>query len=155
MNNARINNEVNLVYPDGFNDMNEEELTKYFSSPVNRWGAYNNNEHIILSVSWTKAGFKRLLDDAESFMVEIESGLTRNLLNYQRVTDYHIKVGKKKAYGIRFEYRVNDAALIQVCDVVVFKYKKFFYSVYYVTRKKNAASSRPAFQEVLNSITLS
>ena len=65
-----------------------------------------------------------------------------------------MKIGKKKAYAIRFEYRVKDAALVQVCDLVAFKYKKHFYSVYYVTRKVNASANLPAFQEVLNSITL-
>lgn len=153
--NVQINNEVNLTYPDGFNVMNEEELTRYFGTPADRWGAYQADDHIILSVKWTKAGFKRTLTDAESFMIEVESGLMRNLVNYQRVTDYKLKIGKKKAYGIRFTYRVKDSVSIHVSDVVVFKHKKYFYTVYYVTRKKNAASSRPAFQEVLNSITLS
>ena len=150
----QINNEVNLVYPDGFNTMNEEELTRYFSTPADRWGAFNADDHILLSVSWKKAGFKRTFTDVESYMIEVESGMLRNLLNYQRITDYKIKIGKQKAYGIRFEYRVKDAALVQVCDIVTFKYKKKFYSVYYVTRKVNATANLPAFQEVLKSITL-
>lgn len=154
MNNVQINNEVNLVYPDGFNEMNEEELIRYFSTPADRWGIYNADEHIMLSVSWKKAGFKHIFTDAESYLIEVESSLRRNLLNYQRITEYKIKVGKQKAYCVRFEYRVKDAALVQVCDVVVFKYKKKSYSVYYVTRKVNATANLPAFQEILQSITL-
>ena len=149
-----INNEVNLTYPDGFDLMGEEELIRYFRTPADRWGVYNADKHIILSVNWKKAGFKYLFTDAESYIIEVEAFLHRNLLNYQRVTDYKMKIGKKKAYAIRFEYRVKDAALVQVCDLVAFKYKKHFYSVYYVTRKVNASANLPAFQEVLNSITL-
>lgn len=154
MYNVQINNEVTLVYPDGFEVMNEEELIRYFSTPADRWGVFNANDHILLSVSWKKAGFKRALIDAESYMIEVESGMLRNLLNYQRITDYKMKIGKQKAYGIRFEYRVKDMALVQVCDIVAFKYKKKFYTVYYVTRKVNATANLPAFQEILKSITL-
>lgn len=154
MNNIQINNEVNLVYPDGFDLMSEEELIRYFTTPADRWGVYNAADHILLSVSWKKAGFWQLFTDAESHLYEIESSLRRSLLNYQRILEYKMKIGKKKAYAIRFEYRVKDAALVQVCDVVAFKYKKKFYTVYYVTRKVNATENLPAFQEILNSITL-
>lgn len=155
MNNVQINNEVNLISPDGFETMGEAELTRYFNTPADRWGTYNADKHIILSVSWKKAGFKHIFTDPESYMIEVESNLIRTLLNYQRITDYKRKLGKQKAYGIRFEYRVKDAALVQVCDIVVFKYKKKFYSVYYVTRKVNASANLPLFEEVLNSISLS
>lgn len=154
MNNIQVNNEVNLVYPDGFNEMGEEELTRYFNTPADRWGVFNADDHILLSVNWKKAGFKRLFTDAESYMIEVESGMLRNLLNYQRITDYKMKIGKQKAYGVRFEYRVKDMALVQVCDIVAFKYKKKFYTVYFVTRKVNATANLPAFQEILKSITL-
>lgn len=154
MNNIQINNEVSLVYPDGFELMNEEELIRYFSTPADRWGVYNAADHILLSVSWKKAGFWKLFSDAETHLIELESGLRRSLLNYQRITEYKMKIGKQKAYCIRFEYRVKDAALVQVCDVVAFKYKKKYYSIYYVTRKVNATANLPAFQEILKSITL-
>jgi hypothetical protein len=154
MNTIQINNELNLTYPDGFETMGEEELIRYFRTPADRWGAYNADDHIILSVSWKKAGFKYLFTDAESYMIEVEAVLHRTLLNYQRITDYNMKIGKKKSYAIRFEYRVKDAALVQLCDLVVFKHKKHFYSVYYVTRKKGSSAKLPAFEEVLKSITL-
>jgi len=151
---ARINNEINLTYPDSFAEMGPEELTKYFGSPENRWGVYDAADHIILSVSWTKLKFPKTIADAESAMIGIESRLSRRLLNYQKVTSYKYKLaGKKKAYGIRFEYRVNDAALVQVGDVVAFKNKNMLYTIYFITRKKNAASSRMQLQETLNSIT--
>lgn len=151
MNNVQVNNELNLTYPDGFKEMGEAELIKYFGKPDNRWGAYHADDHIILSVGWKKAG---LSSNTEGVLFELESRMKRNLLNYQQIHAFQTKVASKKAHGVRFEYRVNDARLNQVCDLIVFKSKKVFYSVWFITRKFNAAESRRAFEEVLNSITL-
>ena len=153
MNTVKINNEVGLTYPDGFSEMGAEELTRYFSSSENRWGAFNAEEHIILSVSWAKAGF---MADADTMMIKKESRLCRSLLNYQRIQSFKTKIASKKsnARGVRFEYRVNDAKLVQVADLIIFKYKKNFYTITFITRKTNAGSSRRDFEEVLKSITL-
>ena len=154
MNTASINNELNLTYPDGYKEMSEEELARYFSSPANRWGAYNADEHIILSVSWTKAGFFSFMSDAESVLIGAEGRMRRNLLNYQRISSFKTTVASKKARGIRFEYRVNDARLVQVGDLIVFKQKNKYYAVHFITRKLNAGSSRKAFEEILKSISV-
>lgn len=152
MNTVKINNEINLTFPDSFKEMGEEELTRYFSSPNNRWGAYDADEHIILSVSWKKAGF--LSSDPEIALFDIESRMRRDLLNYQQITSFKTKVASKKAYGVRFEYRVNDSCRVHVGDIIVFKGKKCFYTIYYITRKANAAAARPALKEILDSVTI-
>lgn len=157
MYNVKINNEIGLNYPDGYEEMGQEELTRYFGNPENRWGAYNAEQHIILSVKWEKAGFMQ--SDPEMYLYDIEARLRKSLVNYQKIQSYSFDVTqKKKKYkiknGLRFEHRVNDSARVHIVDLVVFKYKKNFYSVYYITRKANAAASRPAFQEILQSITL-
>ena len=153
MNTVKINNEIGLTYPESFGEMNEEMLTKYFGSTNNRWGAYDADKHVILSVSWQKAGFLSFITDAESVTDGAEARLRRSLLNYQRVTSFKMKVAGKKAYGIRFEYRVNERKLVQVADLITFKHKKNFYSIYYVTRKINAGAERLVFQEIINSVT--
>ena len=154
MNTAKINNELTLTYPDGFGAMDDEALTKYFRSPQNRWGVYNEAEHIILSVSWTKAGFLSFLTDAESVIIGAEGRMQKNLLNYQRVSSYKMEIAKNKAYGIRFEYRVNDARIVQVGDLIAFKLKNKFYIIHYITRKENAGSAREAFKATLDSISI-
>ena len=141
MKSAKINNEISLNYPDAFTEMNPEELTRYFSAPD------------ILSVSWTKAKF--LQSDPEMRMIDVESRMRRNLLNYQRIAEFRPKIGGKKAYGIRFEYRVKDKKLVQVGDLMMFKHKKSFYAIHYITRKYTAAADRVDFEEILNSVTVS
>ena len=152
--NVKINNEINLTYPDSFKEMGEAELARYFSSAADRWGVFDADRHIILSVGWTKAGFKRLLTDAESMLIEIEGRLSRSLVNYQRITSYKYKIAGKKAEAIRFEYRVKDAALVHIADLVVFKHNKKFYAVHFITRQSSAVAGRLEFRQMLNSITL-
>lgn len=151
MNKATINNVMNLNYPDGFKEMGNEDLAKHFSSPDNRWGVYNESEHVILSVNWVKAG---LFADAEMKMIDLEARLKRGLINYQRVSSYKMEIAKQKAEGIRFEYRVNDTARVHVADLIVFKHKKLFYMIHIITRKSNAGTARRDFEEVLKSITI-
>ena len=153
---VNINGQINLTYPEGFNEMGEEELIRYFSSPDNRWGVYEPDKHVIISVSWKKAGFFSFMSDAESIIIGAESRMRRNLLNYQRTKAGKMKLcGKKiKAYGITFEYRVNDKKIVQVGDLVVFKYKKFIYAIHYIGRKANEEENRPVFDELIKSLTV-
>lgn len=151
MNKATINNMVNLSYPDGFAEMRPEDLAKYFSSSDNRWGVYNEAEHVILSVNWSKAG---LFADAELKMIDIEAQLKRGLVNYQRLSAYKMEIAKQKAQGIRFEYRANASAWVYVADLIVFRYKKLFYTIHIISRKSNAGEARREFEEALKSITI-
>lgn len=151
---VRINNEINLTYPDDFDVMSEEALVKYFSTAQNRWGVYNEAKHILLSVSWTKAGGIGKPSDPETMLTTVEARMCRNLLNYQKVGSFKTKIGGQKAQGIRFMYRVNDKRLVQVADLFVFKYKKNLYAVHYITRQLSAADDRLILQEVLNSLTV-
>lgn len=151
MNNVKINNTINLTYPDSYREMGDEELTRYFSTPKDRWGVYDSDRHIILSVSWSKVGF---LTDEETALFGMEARMRRNLLNYQQISSFKTKIAsKKKACGVRFEYRVNDAKLVQVADLIVFKNKNRFYYIYFITRRMNAAAERLEFEEILKSIT--
>lgn len=155
MSNVRINNEIGLTYPESFSEMGSAELTKYFGSADNRWGVYDEERHIILSAGWIKPRFLHSFSDSESVLDGIEAHMRRRVLNYQRITAYKMKLGNKKlnANGVRFEYRVNDAAIVQAGDVVVFKHKKLFYIIHFITRKVNASAVLPEFKEILESVT--
>ena len=80
--------------------------------------------------------------------------MRRNLLNYQQIGSFKMKIASKKAHAIRFEYRVNDKKLVQVGDMIAFKYKGKFYAIQFITRKLNAADARLELQEILKSVTL-
>ncbi|MBQ3264455.1 MAG: hypothetical protein IJH07_01630 [Ruminococcus sp.] len=155
MSNVMINNEIGITFADSFSEMSEQELTRYFGSPADRWGAYDAERHIILSVGWKKAGF--LQSDPEMHLFELQSRLRRSLLNFQQITTYKTKIASAKkdnASGVRFEYRVKDSVRVHVVDLIVFKHKKNFYAVYFVSRKANAAAVRTDLQQILQSVTL-
>lgn len=154
--NALVNGQINLTYPDSFAEMSEEELIRFFGKPDNRWGVFDADRHAMISVSWKKSGIFGFMTDAESIIIGAESRMSRSLLNYQRSKAGKMKLcGKKiKAYGITFEYRVKDKAIVQMGDLVAFKYKKFIYSIYFVGRKVNDADNRPIFEEMINSMTV-
>ena len=156
MSTVRINNEIDLTYPDSYQEMGEEELKRYFSTAENRWGAYDAERHVILSVCWKKAGFFSFLTDPESVMVGAEARMKRRLINYRRKEASRIKIASKKknGYGIRFEYRVNGANIYQVSDLRIFKYKGKFYSFQYIGRRINDEECHPDFDAFMDSITL-
>lgn len=152
--NAKINNEINLTYPEGYNEMNEAELSRYFGTPDNRWGVFDPGRHIIISVGWNKPGFRNSMGDAESYLLKMTSHMRRALLNYQVVNEYEIMIASKNAKGVRFEYRVNDSVDVHSADLVVFKYKKKFYAVQFAARKSKVDECRREFLDLLRSISL-
>ena len=57
MNSVKINNEIGLNYPDGFNEMSAEELTRHFGSAEQRWGISIRRSIL----SYPSAGLRRAL----------------------------------------------------------------------------------------------
>ena len=149
---VKINNELTLTYPEGFQEMNEETLTRYFSSPKNRWGVYDPERHVIISVSWTKAGFFSFLTDAENVLLSAQARMRSNLINYKRTSSSKMKIAGKKGFGFRFEYRVNDRNIYQSGDLRAFKYKGKFYALEYIGRRITDEEHHPIFEEVMESV---
>ena len=154
MNSVKINNEIGLNYPDGFSEMSAEELTRHFGSAEQRWGIFNPQKHSVISVGWAKAGVKYSMTDAESYLLDMTARMRRSLINYQQISEYQMIIAKKKAYGVRFEYRVNDSVRVHVSDLIVFKNKKNFYAIQFAARKPSADDDRADLLEVIKSITV-
>lgn len=157
MKNVTINNVISLTYPDSYQEMGEEELQRYFSSSKNRWGVYDPERHVILTVCWSKAGFFSFLTDAESLIIGAEARYKRNLINYRRREAFRTQIAtdkkKKNAYGIRFEYRVNDSNLYHVSDLRTFRHQKYFYSFQYIGRRITDEQCHPDFDAMIASVS--
>ena len=78
----------------------------------------------------------------------------RNLKNYRELETRSLTVAGQKASAVRFEYTANDKQIEQCGELVVFRYKKKFYSVYYITWKEFNEQNQPAFYEMLESMSL-
>lgn len=154
MKQATVNNELTLTYPDSYEEMSEEELVRYFKSAQNRWGVYDAERHVILTVSWSKAGFFSFMSDAESMLIGVEASLKRNLINYRRKEAFKTKIAKQKGYGIRFEYRVNNANIYQIGDLRAIKYKGKYYALQYIGRRITDEECHPDFDQLVESVIL-
>ena len=154
MNDAVINNKVRLSYPDGFNEMGEEELTRYFGSTANRWGVFDPQRNMIISVSWKKAGFFGFMKDAETVLIDVEAHMKRSLVNYQRTEYFKTKLNKRKGRGIRFEYRLDASARVHTGEIRVFKIGGMFYALRFIGRKPADEANHKLFEELMESVSV-
>lgn len=154
MNTAKINNEVNLTYPESYQIMGEEELQRYFGKAENRWGVYDAERHVILSVSWSKAGFKTLFSDAETMLIGVEAKFKRSLINYRRTDARKTKIARKKGYAIRFQYRANNTNMYYLSDLRAVKCKGKYYAFQYICRRINDEECHPDFDAMMESVTI-
>ena len=154
MKQATVNNELTVTYPDSYEEMSAEELQRYFKSEKDRWGAFDAERHVILGVSWKKAGFFSFMSDAESQLFDVEARMKRSLINYRRKEGSKTKIAKKKGYGISFEYRVNNANMYQIGEMKTFKYKGHYYTLQYLGRRITDEECRPDFEKFAESVTL-
>lgn len=154
MSQVTVNNAINLTYPDSYHEMTEEELQRYFSTAENRWGVYDEERHVVLSVFWSKAGFFSFMSDAESFLIPIEARYKRKLINYRRKDASKIKIAKKKGYGFSFEYRVNNANMYQIGELRAIKHKGRYYVFQYIGRRITDDECRADYNAMVESVTL-
>ena len=154
MNEAVINNKLKLSYPDGFHVMEEEELTRYFGSAANRWGVFDPERNMIISVSWKKAGFFGFMKDAETVLIDAEAHMKRSLVNYQCTKAFKTKIGKRKGRGVHFEYRLDASARVHTGEMRVIKAGGAFYALRYIGRKPADEANLKLFEEVIESVSV-
>lgn len=147
-------NELSCPYPERCRLMSAEELSRYFSCADNRAGIHDGERHAAVSVSFDKAGWLYALTDAASVLKGAQRSMKRNLKNYRELETRSLTVAGQKASAVRFEYTANDKQIEQCGELVVFRYKKKFYSVYYISWKEFNEQNQPAFYEMLESMSL-
>ena len=125
-----VNGELAFAYPEYFHIMTNEELDRYFCDRTNRMGIRCNDRHVIISASYTKPKPVNYLTDAKSVLSGAERSMKRNLKNYKRTDKRQLDVASKKAYSIRFEYTVTDSPIEQCGELIVFRVKNKFHSIY-------------------------
>lgn len=153
MNNAVINGELSVFYPDGFSVMEETELKKFFTKIQNRWGIYNKDIHTIISFSKTKENtLLSFITDAKSVARGLEAKGKVSLKNYQHKESSNITVLQNKAYASSFTYTADDADVTQCGKLIVFKFGKCFYAVHCIVREDYASQGYQALETVLDSL---
>lgn len=149
-----INNEISCAYPDCCLPMTGDDLKRYFSCTDNRVGFRSEERHFAISAAWSKPGIINFLTDSASVIRGAERNMKKNLPDYKNTETYRFKVGSQNAFGIRFEYTATDKPIIQSGELAVFRYKKKFYSFYYISWKELNVENHAEFQQMLDSILL-
>lgn len=152
MKKANINNALTAEYTESFVEMNSAELKKFFITDKGRCGFHDEDRHMILNVAWTKPGILGFLTDERSVLRGAEMRLRHNIPTYHKIGDISAEIADCKAIGIRFEYKVIGADVIQYSDLYVFKLGKMYYSPQLIARKDDFEVSQFEMDEFLGSI---
>ena len=157
MNQALIHNELSLSYPDGFHEMDQAELKRlYQDDNPDRWGIWDQERHIIVSVFWHESNaFLASLASAKDVAKSKEKRLKKGMKShgYQFGGFYRAELCGQEAWGFRYSYHVGD--VVQTAESLVLKRKNTCYTIYYYAREELSQVSRPVFEHILRSIRLS
>ena len=157
MNRAVIHNELNMFFPDGFHEMDREELKKlYLDDNPHRWGIRDQERHIVIAVFWheTNALLSALAgakDVAKSTEKKLRKGMER--YGYRCDGFFSETLCGEEAPGFRYTYRLGDVT--QAAEILILKRKTVCYTIYYYAREELASVSRPVFEEILRSMRFS
>ncbi|MBQ3285051.1 MAG: hypothetical protein IJH40_05340 [Ruminococcus sp.] len=154
MNSMTINNELKLSYPDGFHEMDKEEMQRFFSASLYRQGIYDEDRHILISVAWTKPGPVNYLTDARTILLRAELGMKRGLQDYCRVKETQVEVAGKKARCISFTFTAQGSDIAQSGEMAVFRAGNKFYAVTFVAREDGYDESLNVYHGILESLSL-
>ena len=154
MKNADFYGLVYMEYPDDYSEMSEEEISRYFRGNALRWGVRCPEKHIMLSLGKTGNSIFNVFYDAKGALNGAEKVLAKNLKDYKRRDEFDAVVLGNNAKGIHFEYTADDVDVRQFCELVVAKVKRCFYTVYCISRAKDAATSAPLFEEFRGTLRL-
>ena len=156
MNQTLIHNELSLSWPDGFHEMDRDEMKGlYQDDNPDRWGIWDQERHIIITVFWHDsnailAALAGPKDVAKSTEKQLKKGLKKHA--YQFGGFYQTELCGQGAHGFRYSYQIGDVT--QAAEVLVLKRKNTCYTIYYYAREELAAASRPVFEDVLRSMRL-
>ena len=154
MTDVLINKELTLSVPEGYRLMDAIELENYFGLEYNRWGILDRKRRIIVSVCWTYKDNVGMFADIKAAVKGAEATFKKNLKNYTRTEEVNTQINSEKAYGVRFEYVTDKTGAEQAGEVVVVRFKKKFYAVYYISTKANFGEYLPEFENMLASIRI-
>lgn len=156
MNRATVHEELSLSWPDGFRVMGEDELDKLYSAhDPNRWGIWDQQRHIIITVLWQQVHpLLAWLSDMKAMARRNEQLAKKGYQGhgYQLEDFFSRQLCGRGGEGYRFSYRLGDVT--QTAETVLFKNGKNVYSLSCIGRQENSAQDRETFEKVLNSVKI-
>ena len=157
MSKAVVNELISVEIPDGFYTMTPEELRQaYQNEKQNRWGMWNKERHVMVTVMWKEYPWlmRLLLSDVKAICRKNEEMAGKGYAGhgYECGGFFSVNVDGKKAEGYRFSYLVGDVE--QSAETILFWYEKNIFSVTIGGRKENREADRELFDRIIAGITL-
>lgn len=155
MKHAEVNG-IEFDYPDGFTELSQVEMSRYYSSASNRWAARAAGQHTIISLGWTKPlnALTSLLVSPKSFRKSYEGQYSRSLKSYRRGEKISFEVCGVKAEGFAFSYEASDTGAKQSGKLVTFVLEKKIYIAECSAIDSEEAFCGEAFETVLRSVRM-
>ena len=155
MNTALINNELELAYPDGFHQMDGDELKKAFGIDNDLWGIWDTENHIIVSVMWhTSNKLLASIASTKGLLERVEKATAKAYAkaSYKPIDTFETSACGEKALGFRFAFQMQDVA--QTGQVMAFKHGAACYYIHCYERTELMDRSHPLFEQVFSTIKL-
>ncbi len=157
VNQAVINQEITLTWPEGFHVMDGEELRElYQNDDTKRWGIRDKTRHLIITILWEDYSSLLIkLSDIKAVARKNEKMSARGYRDhgYRREGFFSMSVDGRQAEGYRFSYRIGEAD--QSGQTLLFKVKNRIYSISCIGRSEKAEEDRALFERILEEVRVS
>ena len=155
MDNNVINKEIIFNYPDGFKQMDNDELDKYFGTTKNMFGIRCADKNMIMSIGWSKMNILvKLFANPGAVINGMDARLRSNLEDFEITSEISTDICGVNALGFSFEYTAHDDDIEQIGNVVAFKLRKALYVVQFLARKENEEKAQKVFNDIISSLSL-
>lgn len=160
MNDALLNDQLHVTYPESFRVMSSDEAAKVLlTNDANRWAIRDDDAHIIIAITWheSRAGLLQKLASTKDLAKRIQRK-TRDAARKANGS----KVGELKesracgeeAWGFECSYEAQEVR--QISEARVFKLPKgkvsCCYTVYFYAREDSATEGRKVLEDVIASM---
>lgn len=156
MTNTTINGQIEIMIPEGFHVMDAGELKQlYRDDNTDRFGIWDKDRHIIISVFWHESGkMLSMLADPKSVAKGDELKMRKGLKNsgYACTGFFEKELCGKKTYGYGCEYDIGE--IRQIAEAVILKKDNICYKFYYYARKNGPDTDHELFESVLDSVKI-
>ena len=148
-----INSAIEIEVPEGFERMYEEDLnTVYGNEDPNRWGIWDKEKHIMITLTWQKNGLLETIADLKKVRDNAMTDVSKIVTDFKDMELTERKFSGEKAYGFRYGYRVEDVE--QISEHLVIRHNGCLYALITACRKELLAASSMYTEAILNSIRL-
>ena len=146
---------ISMDLPESFRVMSAEELDAlYRDSQKNRCGAWDEEQHIRLTLIWQKAGLLGKIADLRA-MVRRNEMLTEKGLKdhgYQCEDFFELKVDAKTYYGYRYHYQIQG--IDQIMETVLLRRNGLLFNLSCACRTGGEAVSRQTLVRSLETLQI-